>query len=190
VRIDGASPSENDLLYLFLNIVLGGLDTVVSGIAFIVRYFAQHPQQYAEFGSGPDRIRLGLEELMRTHGVACTERSLSGDYEFHGVRFRQFDRIVIIPALLGIDPEVVERPLEVDLSRKRSPHMLFGVGPHICPGAHLARLEMKIFFEEWTRMIPQYAMAKDAPQTSIGGFVFQPRQVQLVWDPATTKEAA
>ena len=186
-EIDGKPAPDRELLQLILNVVLGGIDTVVSGLSFIIGYLARNPDQYRGLVANPEQIKPALEELMRVHGVACMERCVTDDLEFRGIHFKKFDRIVVIPALFGIDPHEIDDPLKVDFNRPRSPHMLFGAGPHHCVGAPLARLELKVFLEEWTRAIPEFALSPGTRIDSVGGFVFQPRHVHLEWNPAKTR---
>jgi cytochrome P450 len=189
-RIDGEFPPEDDILYLATNVVLGGLDTVISGLTWAMAWLARNPAAYALLVEDPSRIRRAVEELLRVYGPAALERCVMADMEFHGVSLRKFDRFVVIPALYNTDPAAFTDPLTVDFARASQPHMTFGAGPHHCLGAHLARLEMRIFLEEWTRAIPQFALAPGAELRGIGGFVMQLTALPLVWDTALTRNTS
>lgn len=188
-EIDGAFPPIDDIVDLATNTVLGGLDTVVSGLAYIMGYLARNPDQYRDLMSSPENLKPAIEELLRVFGVALMERCATHDLDFHGVELKKFDRFVIIPALYNVDPHAHDDPLEVRFDRSRHGHMAFGAGPHHCAGAHLARLEMRIFLEEWMRAIPEFSLAPGATIEGIGGFVLQPLAVPLVWDVHKTRSA-
>lgn len=187
-KIDGEYPPENDVIYLATNLVLGGLDTVISGLTYGMGYLARNPEQYRLLVEAPGRIRRAVEELLRVYGPAALERCVREDMEFHGTRLARFDRIVIIPALYNTDPDAIEDPLRVDFDRSRQPSMTFGAGPHHCVGAHLARLEMRIFLEEWVKAIPQFSLQDGTKLQGIGGFVLQLTSLPLAWDSGITHQ--
>jgi cytochrome P450 len=60
-------------------------------------------------------------------------------------------------------------------------HLVFGSGPHRCVGSHLARLEMKVFIEEWVRRIPAFSVAVEGDLPTRGGLVWSPVAVPLAW---------
>ena len=188
-KIDGEYPPEDDVIYLATNLVLGGLDTVISGLTYCMGYLARNPAQYRLLVEDPTGIRRAIEELLRVYGPAALERCVREDMAFHGTMLRKFDRIVIIPALYNTDPDTIEDPLRVDFNRSRQPAMTFGAGPHHCVGAHLARLEMRIFLEEWVKAIPQFSLQEGAKLQGIGGFVMQLTSLPLSWDANTTHNA-
>jgi cytochrome P450 len=185
-EFDGVHPSR-DIVHVAVNVVMGGLDTVVAGLSFIIGYLARHPDHYRRIVEDRGQIKRYLEELMRLHGVACTERHVKSDFEFRGVRLKERDRFVMVPALYGIDPDEVENPLAANFDRGQTHHMLFGTGIHHCVGSHLARLEMRVFLEEWTHAIPAFGLEPGTGIDCIGGFVFQPKAVHLSWDVAATR---
>ena len=77
-------------------------------------------------------------------------------------------------------------PLTLDF--RRSPPVrlqMFGNGPHTCPGAVLARRELKIFLQEWLKRIPDFAIAPDTAPVFTTGFVTGLTELKLVWTPAS-----
>ena len=69
----------------------------------------------------------------------------------------------------------------VDFSREVSQHYAFGAGPHRCIGSHLARLEFRIFLEEWTKTIKSFGVKDNAPVKTAGGVVWTPVELKLTW---------
>ena len=98
--------------------------------------------------------------------------------------------MVAIPTpLAGTDERLNPRPLEVDFQRDTSQHVTFGNGPHLCPGAQLARTEVRITLEQWLARIPEFSIAPDAKVRFRGGLVGVVDALPLVWEVATTRPA-
>ena len=169
---------------------LGGLDTVAAMLSFIMAYLGQHPAQYRRLVDDPSLIGNAIEELMRVHGVAGMERGVTADMEYAGVQFKACDRLVFMPHVYGLDPQMVDDPMRVDFDRPVSSHLVFGSGPHRCVGSHLARLEMKVFIEEWVRRIPVFSVDTQGDLPTRGGLVWSPVAVPLVWPGAMSVNPA
>ena len=101
--------------------------------------------------------------------------------EHLGIRFKQNDKLFFLTQVYGMDERRVEDPLRVDFSRPVSPHLGFGAGPRRCIGSHLARTEVRIFLEEWTRRIPAFGIAGDSEIRTRGGDVWSPITLPLAW---------
>lgn len=158
-----------------------GLDTVMAMLSHIIHFLARNPDHYAKLVAEPDTIPTRLEELIRTHGVNLTDRGVTQDTEYRGVKFRKDDRIVIMFPIMGLDDHETPEPGAVDFDRTVSRHINFGAGPHRCLGSHLARAEMKIFLEEWTSRFPAFGLAEDVRIR--GGSVWVPEALHLRWNP-------
>jgi cytochrome P450 len=78
----------------------------------------------------------------------------------------------------------VENPLEVDFDRTVSRHLAFSAGPHRCLGSHLARLEIRVFLEEWLKRIPEFSIKASAELQYRGGKIIELTALPLVWDAA------
>ena len=180
-QVHGQPLSADQKLGMVTLLFLGGLDTVTAMLSFIIAYLGQHPQQYRRLIEAPEQIGHALEELMRVHGVAGTERGVTADMAYEGVEFKAGDRLVFMPHVYGLDPDLVKDPVRVDFDRPISSHLVFGSGPHRCVGSHLARLEMRVFLEEWVRRIPSFAVDHVGELPTRGGLVWSPIAVPLVW---------
>jgi cytochrome P450 len=86
--------------------------------------------------------------------------------------------------LYGLDDRKNTDPLNVDFDRKPSEvkHAAFGGGPHICPGAVLARRELMIFMDEWLPMIPDFKIDPDKPLVMKSGPVNGVLELHLQWE--------
>jgi cytochrome P450 len=88
---------------------------------------------------------------------------------------------MLVSCLHGLDPREYDRPLEVDFDRPAKPPATFGAGAHRCPGASLARMEMRIMVEEWLRRIPDFAVDPDEPIVQRSGGVNGILRLPLRW---------
>jgi cytochrome P450 len=181
-RIQGRALNEAELLGMGLLLFLGGLDTVSSTLAFVMLFLGRHPGHYRQLVEDPGTIDAAVEELIRTHSVAAMQRGVRNDTEFRGIHFRRNDKIFFMTQLYGLDARQVEDPLRVDFARPISPHLGFGAGPHRCIGSHLARSEVRIFLEEWTRRIPAFDIAVAGDIETCGGNVWSPLALPLTWN--------
>ena len=183
-RVDGRGLTDDEKLGMVTLLFLGGLDTVTAMLSFIMAYLGQNPAQYRRLVDEPALIGNAIEELMRVHGVAGTERGVTSDMVYNGVEFKAGDRLVFFPHIYGLDPALVDDPMRVDFDRPVSSHLVFGAGPHRCVGSHLARLEIRVFLEEWARRIPGFSVDADGDLPTRGGLVWSPVAVPLVWPEA------
>ena len=180
-QVHGRGLTDDEKLGMVNLLFLGGLDTVAAMLSFIMAYLGQHPDQYQRLTNDPALIGNAIEELMRVHGVAGMERGVTADMEYAGVQFKARDRLVFLPHVYGLDEALVDDPFRVDFDRPVSSHLVFGSGPHRCVGSHLARLEMKVFIEEWVRRIPAFSVDAAGDLPTRGGLVWSPVAVPLVW---------
>lgn len=180
-QVDGRALTADEKLGMVTLLFLGGLDTVAAMLSFIMAYLGQNPAQYRRLVDDPALIGNAIEELMRVHGVAGTERGVTQDMDYHGVAFKAGDRLVFPAHIYGLDDQVVEDPFRVDFDRPVSSHLVFGSGPHRCVGSHLARLEMRVFIEEWVKRIPTFSVDAPGDLPTRGGLVWSPVAVPLVW---------
>ena len=188
--VHGRGLTDDEKLGMVNLLFLGGLDTVAAMLSFIMAYLGQQPQQYQRLVNDPLLIGNAIEELMRVHGVAGMERGVTADMTYAGVQFKASDRLVFLPHVYGLDEQLVDDPFRVDFDRPISSHLVFGSGPHRCVGSHLARLEMKVFIEEWVRRIPTFAVDLEGELPTRGGLVWSPVKVPLVWPSAVTAAPA
>jgi cytochrome P450 len=180
-QVDGRALTPDEKRGMVTLLFLGGLDTVSAMLSFIMAYLGQHPAQTRRLVDDPPVLGSAIEELMRVHGVAGTERGVTQDMDYHGVSFKAGDRLVFPAHVYGLDDQLVDDPLRVDFDRPVSSHLVFGSGPHRCVGSHLARLEMRVFLEEWLRRIPLFSVDAEGDLPTRGGLVWSPVAVPLVW---------
>jgi len=180
-RIDGRPLSDTDLMSMLLVILFGGLDTVASTLGFIAHFLAGHTEHRLQLIEHPELIDKAIEELMRRFSPSNTARTLTRDIEYKGIQFKSGDKIYVAPILAGMDERRYPDADRIDFQRKDTVHASFGNGPHRCPGSLLARLEIRIFLEEWLPRIPVFAL-KDGERVVYGtGQVNCVERLVLAW---------
>jgi len=166
---------------MILNVLLGGLDTVMATMGVIARFLATHPDHRRQLREDSALIPRAIDELMRFYGATGTARVVTRDVEYDGLLFRKDDRVLVQSMFHGQDERRFDRPEIVDFHRKDVRHATFGQGKHRCIGAMLARLEMRIFIEEWLERIPDFDVAADESAVLERGMVNSVRKLKLVW---------
>jgi cytochrome P450 len=180
---------EEEILSLVRLILFGGLDTLTSLMGFIWRFLATHPAECRDLVEHPELRRNAIEELIRRHGIVNTARYVTEDFTWKGAPLREGDMIQIPNALFGLDERITPDPLQVDFRRRHVQHVAFGNGPHICPGAHLARREIAASLDAWLARIPEFALAPGTrPLLHSGASNNGVLRLDLAWEPPARRE--
>ncbi|WP_067457170.1 cytochrome P450 [Actinomadura macra] len=157
---DGREPTRDEMINALFVSMLASLDTTTAALSLIFLHLAAHPEIQELIPASPDKVPAIAEELLRHSPVSSTGRLVTRDVERHGVVLREGDRVLLSWGLSGLDPDVFERPDEVDFDRAQTRHLAFGAGPHRCLGMHVARRIIRIALEEWHARIPRYALTE------------------------------
>ena len=182
--IDGKPMDREKTLGLISLLLLGGLDTVVNQLSFMMLYLARHPQKVAELREDPIKLQRSAEEMFRRFPVVSDARMVAHDMEYRGVQMKQGELILLPTALHGLDEGANTCPWDLDFGRKKIAHSTFGQGPHRCAGMHLARMEVIVTLQEWLRAIPEFRLAPEANPTYQAGIIAAVEGVPLEWDAA------
>jgi cytochrome P450 len=181
LEIDGKPISTNDMRRYALMLFSAGLDSVTNGMGHSMHHLASHPELQRQLREQPEDIFAATEELLRRYGVTTPPRRIAKDCEFHGAPLKEGDRAELFVIAGNLDAEAFAEPTEVTMRRGRT-HLTFGFGVHRCIGAHLARIELHILYEEWLRRLPQVRLDPAARVAFDPGHVLRITKLPLVWD--------
>lgn len=175
---------HQDLLNCGFLLFVAGLDTVTSTMTCIWRFLATDETARHHLRASlanRERLSAATEELLRINAVANLYRRVQQDLEFHGVRMRRNDRVVLPNSIANRNARVFANPTTIDLEREVNTHMTFGVGPHRCIGAHLAKAEIMVSLQEWLVRIPDFRLEPGVGIEAYTGPVMGMRNLPLRW---------
>ncbi len=147
---DGQAMSASELDSYFLLLVVAGNETTRHTITHSMLALLEHPDQLAKLQANPDLIPDAVEEFLRwASPVYHFRRTATRDVELGGQHIKEGDKVVMWFASGNRDEEVFENPYDFDVTRRDIDHVTFGKGsPHLCMGNNLARMEIRLMFEE------------------------------------------
>ncbi|QMW22578.1 cytochrome P450 [Sandaracinobacteroides saxicola] len=169
--IDGAPIPEREALSYYVIIATAGHDTTSSTAAGGLLELAKNPAELRKLQADPGLIPRFVEESIRwVTPVKHFMRTATEDTALGGKTIRKGDGLALFYWSGNRDADVFEAPFEFRADREHNPHIAFGHGVHLCLGLHLARLELRILFEELLPQIATLAVAGE-PKLSLANFV-------------------
>ena len=161
----GAELTDDELITNLNALLVAGNLTTTDLIGNAVRLFLTHPEELAKLRADPSLVAAAVEETLRYEPpVDITGRIASRDLEIHGCPIHPSQSMILSLRGANRDPEVFDEPNRFDITRKKSPHVAFGGGAHICIGAPLARLEAQVALGRLFARFPDLRLANpDAP---------------------------
>ena len=147
---DGLALSERDFHTNFLLLVVAGNETTRHTISHTMINLIKHPEQLRMLQENPELIHWAVEEFLRfASPVYHFRRTVTKDVELHGQTIKSGEKIVTWFASGNRDSQIFENADKFDVTRNPNEHMTFGRGgPHMCLGNALARIELRVMFED------------------------------------------
>ncbi len=182
-KVKGEPLDRETMVGMGAFLLSAGLDTVKNLLGFVAMFLARNPDHVRRLREEPELIDHAIEELLRRHGVSNNGRLVREDCEFLGVQLKAGDQIQGANALVGLDDDTVPDPMTVDFDRPAPiPHATFGNGTHRCPGAILARREVKVWLQTWLERIPEFRVKPGTVPVQGTGVVSYVSELWLSWD--------
>lgn len=151
-EIDGDRLSAEEYENFFFLLSVAGNETLRNAIPGGMLALLEHPEEERRLRADPSLFATALDEMLRfASPVMCFRRTATADVELHGTTIRAGDKVVVYYAAANFDETVFAEPERFDVGRTPNDHFALGSGPHYCLGAALAKLEMRVFFEELLR---------------------------------------
>ncbi len=184
-EMDGERLSQREQLGICHLMLIGGLDTVTATLDCMIVHLARHPDRRRAIVADPSLVPSAIEELLRRESpVMVVPRIVKQDVTLRGVELRVGDHVSLLIGAANTDDAEFPDGDDVELGRDANKHLAFGGGHHLCLGAHLARLELRVGLEEFHRRIPDYRIA-DGAEIHFSPGIRQAGPLPLVFEPTS-----
>lgn len=160
-EVDGSQLGEHEFGLFFILLTTAGNETTRHTISLGLLDLLEHPDEAARLVADPSLAASAADEILRrAHPVHHFRRTATRDVTVHGRRIRAGDKVTMWYAAGNYDEEKFADPFRLDVGRTPNRHLTFGLGgPHFCLGAHLAKLEVKIWLEEMVPYLERIELA-------------------------------
>jgi len=163
-EIDGERLDDQEILEECLLILIGGDETTRHVLSGGMYELLRHPEERQRLEREPALLAPAIEEMLRwVSPIQNMARTATRDVEVRGQRIREGDKCLLLYPSANRDESVFADPFRFDVGRQPNEHVAFGYGAHFCLGANLARLELRVFFEEALRRLPTLHLLDDSP---------------------------
>ena len=168
--VDGEALGEVEFAFFVILLAVAGNETTRNAMTHGMNAFFDHPEQWERYKR--DRPATAVDEIIRwATPVHCFQRTALTDVEIGGVTVREGQRVGLFYSSANFDEDVFTRPFDFDILRNPNPHLAFGGnGAHFCIGANLARMEIRLIFDEIATQLPDIAKLAE-PQRLRSGWI-------------------
>jgi cholest-4-en-3-one 26-monooxygenase len=154
-EVDGERLSRADFSSFFMLLLVAGNETTRNLISGGMLALIEHPEERARLLADRSLLPSAIEEMLRwVSPVNVFRRTATRDTEIRGQKIREGEKVALFYSSANRDEEAFENPERFDITRDPNDHLAFGIGPHFCLGANLARLEIRVMFEELLQRLP------------------------------------
>lgn len=160
-RIGDRLLNDDEIVSVLRNWTVGELGTIAACVGILAHYLAEHPDVQRQLREQPSLLSTAIDEILRIRAPLIANRRISTKpVEIGGCKVPAGQRITLIWASANRDETVFGDPDEFRLDRDPASNLLYGSGIHACPGAPLARVELRIGMEEllarttWIALVP------------------------------------
>lgn len=165
-QVRGRTLNNEELTSILRNWTVGEIGTISAAIGILAHYLAAHGGLQRELRANPDQLPAAIEEILRLHGpLVANRRVTTRPVEMGGRKIGAGERISINWISANRDESVFGDPDTFQPDRDQSQNLLWGAGIHVCPGAPLARLEMRVFLRELLSRTGEISLAPEQSAT-------------------------
>lgn len=178
-EIDGAIIDDWDATSYYITVATAGHDTTSASTAGALWALCERPDVLAEMKADPSLIPGMVDEAIRwTTPIQHFMRTAITDTEVGGQPISAGDWLMLCYPSGNRDEAVFPNPFDFNPHRPQGKHVAFGYGGHLCLGMHLAKLEMRVFFEELLAVIDTVEFA-GAPRRTASLFIGGPKSLPV-----------
>lgn len=161
--VDHSGLATDELVMLCTILLVAGNETTRNGISGGMQLLIEHPEARQRLIEDPSLIPAAVEEMVRlVSPVHSFSRTATRDTEIRGVKIREGQIVLMVYPAANRDPRAFDDPDRFDIDRNPA-HLGFGIGSHFCMGANLARMEMRVAFQELLRRLPDMSYSAGGP---------------------------
>ncbi|TYB85752.1 cytochrome P450 [Oceaniovalibus sp. ACAM 378] len=148
-RVDGRPVNEEEIVSILRNWTVGEIGTIAASLGIIAEFLSRHRDVQDQLRADPAQAGAAADEILRLHGPLVTNRRITTcPVDIADRRLASGARVTVNWMAANRDPRVFDDPGAFRLDRKQGDNLLYGAGIHVCPGAFLARMELRVFLEE------------------------------------------
>jgi cytochrome P450 len=182
--VDGRSLSDQELTFYMFSLLVVGSETTPLSVASAVYLLSQHPEQKAAVLKDRSLIPAFYRETLRFYQPTnMLARRAGADFELGGQQIRAGDNLLMIYASANRDEERFADAERFDIHRDGPRDLAFGIGGHVCLGAHLATVAGCIMLEELLGAVGDYALDEEGCRKSYGEFLLGYTSVPITFEP-------
>jgi cytochrome P450 len=182
-KVWGRPLSHEEIASIARTWTVGEIGSIAASIGILLHYMAEYVELQNQLRDEPSLLPAAIDEILRIHGpLVASRRMTTCPVEIAGRKIEEGERISLNWVSANRDEHVFEDSTDFRLDRNPDDNLLYGAGIHVCPGAPLARLEMRVFMEELLSRTTQIQLIeKQPPQNAVfpaSGFATLPVQFQ------------
>jgi len=175
--------SNDELIKMCILLMVAGNETTRNGLSGGMQLLIENPDARQRLVDDPSLIPVAVEEMLRlVSPVLSFQRTATQDTELRGVPIKAGQKVLMIYGSANRDAEEFENPDVFDIDR-RPQHVAFGIGNHFCLGANLARMEMRVAFEELLRRCPEMEYTAGGPEFGLSALVRSVKHMHVRFTP-------
>jgi cholest-4-en-3-one 26-monooxygenase len=179
--VDGAPLPPVELLSYYFLLVVAGNETTRNAMTGGLLALLEYPDEWEKLRRDPGLLDSTVEEVVRwVTPVIQFARTATADYALRGKTIRAGDSVCLFYASGNRDEEVFTDPFAFRIDRQPNPHIAFGMGEHVCLGAHLARLELRHAFAQLRERLDACALAGEVARVR-SSFVGGIKRAPMRW---------
>lgn len=166
-KVWGRQLSNEEIASILRNWTVGEMGTIAAAVGILAHYLAAHTELQSRLRADYSLLPGAIDEILRIHGpLVASRRVTTREVEINGRKIGAGERISLNWISANRDGRVFDEPDTFRLDRDPSKNLLYGTGLHVCPGAPLARLEMRLFLEELLKHLSDIQLVAEAPPTN------------------------
>ena len=163
-RVGDRFLNDEEIVSIVRNWTVGELGTISASVGILAQYLAERTELQQRLRTDPSLLPAAIDEILRIHAPLITNRRIAAKaVEIGNRNIAVGERITLIWASANRDEATFGDPDEFRLDRDPSQNLLYGAGIHVCPGAPLARLELRVLIEELLARTRQIALVPGKP---------------------------